>query len=237
VVSGGSRGLGRVLVERLLADGWRVATFSRTENAFVKETADAHPDAFHWAPVDLAEPDALRAFTAAVRVRFGAPGLLVNNAAALDGQRLFLSERPDRIAASVAANLTGPLLLTHACARAMSLGRGGVIVNVSSINALRGYRGVAVYGAAKAGLDGLTRGLARELGPLGIRVNSVAPGWFASELSAGVTEHNLGRVLRRTPLGRLGTADEVAAAVLFLASPAAAFITGQTITVDGGITC
>jgi 3-oxoacyl-[acyl-carrier protein] reductase len=114
---------------------------------------------------------------------------------------------------------------------------GGAIVNISSVNAIRGNAGVAVYSATKAGLDGFTRALARELGPRNIRVNSLAPGYFESDMVSGLTETQLRRIVRGTPLGRLGSVEEIAAAVLFLISPAAQFITGQTLVVDGGITC
>jgi 3-oxoacyl-[acyl-carrier protein] reductase len=114
---------------------------------------------------------------------------------------------------------------------------GGCIVNISSVNAVRGHAGVAVYSAAKAGLDGLTRSLARELGPRNIRVNSVAPGYFESEMVKGMTDEQKQRIVRRTPLGRLARAEDVANAVYFLASPQASFITGQVLIVDGGITC
>jgi 3-oxoacyl-[acyl-carrier protein] reductase len=115
--------------------------------------------------------------------------------------------------------------------------RGGCIINISSIAGIRGRTGVVVYSATKAGLDGMTRSLARELGPRGIRVNSVAPGYFESEMVNGLDEAVKARITRRTPLGRLATVDDIAAVVLFMMSPSASFITGQTIVVDGGLTC
>jgi 3-oxoacyl-[acyl-carrier protein] reductase len=113
----------------------------------------------------------------------------------------------------------------------------GCIVNISSVNAIRGHSGVAVYSATKAALDGMTRSLARELGPRKIRVNSVAPGYFDSDMVSDMTEEQKQRIARRTPLGRLARIDEVASAVHFLTSDQASFITGQTLVVDGGITC
>ncbi|WP_037801101.1 SDR family NAD(P)-dependent oxidoreductase [Streptomyces sp. LaPpAH-108] len=237
VVSGGSRGLGALLVERLLTDGWTVATFSRSPSEFVEKTAATAPEHFLWDQADLTDFKALRQFVRDVTRRFGRIDLLINNAAVLDGQQLFLTERPERIAAGITANLTGPIVLTQACARVMSLGGQGQIVNVSSINAIRGYRGVAVYAAAKAGLNGMTRALARELGPMNIRVNSVVPGFFESDLTTNVTDTNRERIQRRTPLGRIASIDEIADAVSFVVSPHASFITGQSIVIDGGITC
>ncbi|PRY01021.1 SDR family NAD(P)-dependent oxidoreductase [Allonocardiopsis opalescens] len=236
VVTGGSRGLGRIVVERLLDRGWRVAVLSRTSNDFVAETTESAPDAFFWQPADLNEPHALRAAVRAVVRRFGRIDLLVNNAGVLH-QELFLTTSPKQVDTLIATNLVAPIILTQGCARAMTQNGGGTIVNVSSINAIRGHRGVAVYSAAKAGLDGLSRSLARELGPLGIRVNSIVPGFFDSDMTTQVTDTNRERIQGRTPLGRLGTAQEVADAVLYLASEESSFITGQTIVVDGGITC
>ena len=236
VVTGGSRGLGRTVTERLLAQDWRVATFSRTPSDFVEEASRRHPDSFLWEPVDLSDLEVLRAFSKAVDNRFGRVDLLVNNGGALH-QELFLTTSAQRMREMVAVNLLAPMVLTQLCARLMMRGQGGTIVNISSINAVRGYRGVSAYAAAKAGLEGLGRSLARELGPLNIRVNTLTPGFFDSDMTTDVTDENRSTIRRRTPLGRLGSVDEIADAVLFLASPQAGFITGQTLIADGGITC
>ncbi|WP_435174191.1 SDR family NAD(P)-dependent oxidoreductase [Actinacidiphila sp. bgisy145] len=236
VVSGGSRGLGRKLVERLLTDGWRVATFSRDANEFIEKQRESHPDTFLWQSTDMLEPGATRTFVETVDAQFGRIDLLINNAGVLH-QGLFLTMASAEVRELLTANLLAPVELTQACARSMTRAGEGVVVTVSSINAIRGYRGVAAYAAAKAGMEGLSRSLARELGPAGIRVCTVTPGFFDSEMTAGVTGQNRQRIQRRTPLGRLGTTEEVVEAVVFLASPAAAFITGQSLVIDGGISC
>ncbi|MEV4412774.1 SDR family oxidoreductase [Catellatospora sp. NPDC049609] len=236
VVSGGSRGLGRAVCERLLADGWQVATFSRQPNEFVEQAQDKHAADFHWSPLDARDLGRLRGFARIAQERFGRVDLLVNNAGSLH-QELFLTTAVQRMEDLLTTNLLAPMVLAQGCARVMMGGGGGAIVNVSSINAVRGYRGVAAYSAAKAGLEAFSRSLARELGPAGIRVNTLTPGFFDSDMTAQVTADNRDRIRRRTPLGRFGTVDEVVDAVMFLASPQSGFITGQRIIIDGGITC
>ncbi len=238
VVSGGSRGLGAALVAGLLERGYRVATFSRSKTAYVTETVRRHKreGSFHWASVDGKDHAGLRDFVKVACERFGRLDLLVNNAGiAVEGVLPMM--RPEDMAQAVDVNLTACLVLTQAASRAMLRQGSGCIVNVSSVNAIRGHAGVAVYSATKAALDGLTRSLARELGPRNIRVNSVAPGYFESDMVKDMPPAEKERIARRTPLGRLARVEEVANAVFFLASDQASFITGQTLVVDGGITC
>lgn len=236
LVTGGSRGLGARISRSLLEDGWAVASTSRSKTDFVAEAAARWPDMFHWDQSDMTEPGAAKAAVRTAAARFGRIDALVNNMGALR-QELFLTVAPEMIQSQMQVNLMSPILATQACARVMMKQQAGNILNVSSINAIRGHSGVAVYSAAKAGLDGLTRSLARELGPNRIRVNSIVPGFFDSDLSSGVNVENRDRILRRTPLGRLGTVDDVVQAAKFLISEDASFITGQTLTIDGGLTC
>jgi 3-oxoacyl-[acyl-carrier protein] reductase len=238
VVSGGSRGLGTGLVHRFLDDDHIVATFSRSPSEATKALQEdsAFAGRFHWEPIDAGDNAAVRHFVSCVTKRFGRIDVLINNAAVgLEG--LFPVLRLQDIQRTVEVNLTSNILLTQACARQMFRQRCGSIVNISSVNAIRGHSGVGVYSATKAALDGLTRSLAREMGTRGIRVNSVAPGYFESAMVDHLTDEQRERIARRTPLGRLATIGEIVEAVVFLTSPAASFITGQTLVVDGGITC
>lgn len=238
VISGGSRGLGAGIARQCLDAGYAVATFSRSVAPFIEQQRARDPQAqrFYWAALDGRDDGPLERFVSAVRDRYGAVDALVNNAA-IGHFGAFPLMRIREIDDSLAVNLRSNIVLARLCTPAMVARGAGSIVNISSVNALRGNSGVAVYSATKAALDGFTRALARELGPRNIRVNSLAPGYFGSAMVAGLGERQRRNILRSTPLGRLGTIDEIAAAALFLLSPAASFITGQTIAVDGGITC
>ncbi|MER7404538.1 SDR family oxidoreductase [Streptomyces sp. NPDC000070] len=237
VISGGSRGLGLALVTDFLERGYRVETFSRTESAELTALRESTAsDTLFWSSVDGTNAEAVEEFVRAAVRRHRRIDVLVNNAAiGLEG--LLTLTAPTAIDTALQTNVTLPVLLTRACLKPMLARRTGVVINLSSINALRGQTGVAVYGAAKAALDGLTRGLAREVGPAGVRVISVAPGYFDSEMTAGISQAQRRRIVRRTPLGRLGSVEDVLGVIRFLTSPGAGFITGQTITVDGGYTC
>ena len=175
------------------------------------------------------------AFVRGVNDRFGAIDVLVNNAGVARESVLGLVREED-IDAVVDINLKGTLHVTRAVVRRMLAQGSGRVVNVSSVIGLSGYRGLSIYAATKAGLDGLTRALARELGSRGITVNSVAPGYVRTEMTHGLDDEQLAQVVRRTPLGRLAEDRDVTAAVRFLASDEAAFITGQVLAVDGGLT-
>jgi 3-oxoacyl-[acyl-carrier protein] reductase len=234
IVSGGSRGLGRALVEGLLEAGYRVSTFSRKATEFVE--SHAGDERFLFATADAADSAAVAAFVRQATRRFGPPSGLVNCAGvAVDGVLATMPEEEiDRV---VAINLTGALKLTRLVLRAMiTSDRPASIVNISSIIGLRGYSGLAAYAATKGGMDAMTRSLARELGGRSIRINSVAPGYLETEMTHGLDPDQKQQIVRRTPLGRLGTPADVIGPVLFLLSDASAFMTGQVIAVDGGIT-
>ncbi len=238
LVSGGSRGLGVALVGGFLSRGYAVATLSRQRTAFIDRTRAERKtrDDFLWDCVDMLDSDALRSFVARAAERFGRIDILVNNAG-VAAEGVLPTARREAIEDVIEVNLTAAILLAQACARVMLRQHRGSIINISSVNAIRGRPGVSVYSATKAALDGLTRSLARELGPRNIRVNSVAPGYFDSDMVGAIDSGEKERIARRTPLGRLARAEEVAEAVFFLASDRASFITGQTLVVDGGITC
>jgi 3-oxoacyl-[acyl-carrier protein] reductase len=236
VVSGGSRGLGLEVSRAFLGSDWRVATFSRSASEGIEQLAKCGGDRFYWEALDVADCEALARFVGKVGRTWGRIDVLVNNAGVGSDGVLVLMSGAD-IERTIAVNLTSALHLTQGCAKWMIRAGRGCIVSISSVNAVRGHAGVAVYSASKAGVDGITRALARELGPRGIRVNSVAPGYFESEMVKALDDKARSRIARRTPLGRLAQISEITNVVQYLASDAASFITGQTIVVDGGITC
>lgn len=236
IVTGGSRGLGAGLVASYLASGDRVATCARTPTEQTAAWTENHPDHFLFESADLAKSADAQRFVKAVVSRWGQVDVLVNNAGvARDGILGLVPD--DDIDAVVDLNLKGTIYVTRLVSRRM-LARGhGHIVNVSSIVGRSGYRGLAVYSATKAALDGFTRALARELGSRGIVVNGVAPGYLRTEMSHGLDEDQLQQIVRRTPAGRLGEPDDIARAVQFLTDPANTYLTGHVLVVDGGLTC
>lgn len=237
VVTGGSRGLGAGLVQSYLDTGDLVATCARSSTPEIERWAK-DPDTSErlaFVPADLSKKEEAEGFVRSVVERWGHIDVLVNNAGvARDGVLgLFNDEDVDAV---VDLNLKGTIYVTRPVVRRMLSRGSGTIVNISSIVGRSGYRGLAVYSATKASLEGFTRALARELGSRGITVNAVAPGYLRTEMSHGLDEAQLGQIERRTPMGRLGEPEDVARAVHFLTDPRNDFVTGQVLVVDGGLT-
>jgi 3-oxoacyl-[acyl-carrier protein] reductase len=238
IVTGGSKGLGAGIVRSFLASGDRVATCSRSSTDEVRawEADPAAKDRFMFMPVDLSNREESDVFVKAVFERWERIDVLVNNAGvAIDGVLgLFSDADTDTV---IDLNLKGTIHMTRLVSRHMLTQHSGRIINISSIIGLSGYRGLSVYGATKAALDGFTRALARELGSRGITVNSIAPGYLRTDMSHGLDEAQLEQIVRRTPAGRLGDPEDVARAVQFLVAPESDYITGHTLVLDGGLTC
>lgn len=239
IVTGGSRGLGAAMVESLLADGYRVSTCSRSKSAIIERLAAEHGDRFFWQAAQVGEAAEVDAFVRAAVAWASEDGLwgLVNNAGI--AQTGILASFPNAESEKILrVNLLGAIEMARIASQILlRQNAGGRIINISSIIGSRGYNGMAAYSASKAGMDGLTRALARELGPRQITVNSVAPGYVETEMSSTLTPAQLAQIVNRTPLGRLASEADVSALVRFLLSDAAAMITGQCILVDGGISC
>ena len=236
VVSGGARGLGLGIVQHLLGKGFRVASFSRRITPDVRQLQERFGARLYFEEMDLTDREACPRFAGRVAEHLGQANVLVNNAgvAVAGVMPLFSDENIDKV---IDLNLKGTMRLTRAISRMMLAAGGGRIVNISSIVGLSGYRGLSVYGASKAALDGYTRALARELGSRNITANSIAPGFLRTEMSHELTDGQVAQIERRTPLGRLAVIDDILGVLDLLVSDRAAFITGQVIVVDGGLTC
>jgi 3-oxoacyl-[acyl-carrier protein] reductase len=237
IVTGGSRGLGLGLIGDLAANGYRVATCSRTTTPELERLVDAGSVFWKQGTVGVARDD--DAFFAAAEAWAGADGIwaLINNAG-ITGEGIlatFPNAESERI---IQTNLVGALYMARlAAGHMLRRTTGGRIVNISSIIGLRGYTGLAAYSASKAGLDGMTRALAREIGRRQITVNSINPGYLDTEAPLALQEVQRRQIVNRTPLGRLGRVEDVCPVVRFLLSDDARFITGQCLVVDGGVTC
>lgn len=237
VVTGGTRGIGLAIANKLAAAGYRVITLARKKtDEFMHAAEDVNgPGALEFYGFDLSDLTQMPSMVKTLRQAYGPLYGLVNNA----GQSLagILTSLPDdQIENVLKINVTSPILLTKYVARSMMTGTGGRIVNMASIVAATGYNGLSVYSASKSSLIGFTRSLARELGPLGITVNAVSPGFIATDMTHGLDDAHRTRIARRSALGRMATVEDVANTVEFLFSDQAKNITGTVMTVDAGNT-
>lgn len=233
VISGGSRGLGQALVQDRLDAGDIVATFSRSSNDFIDRlrSADPNGERFHWESIEGTDLDGVRNFGMNVMRRYKRIDALINNAGVgVEGLLTMTSERDIHLALTL--NLESVIVLTRTCLKAMIANRHGSIINISSVNALRGHKGLSVYSATKAALLGFTRSLASEVGPQGVTVNAIAPGFFESDMVGHLTDAQRARIIRRTPMRAMCTTQDIVDSARFLLSTRA--ITGQTLSVDGG---
>jgi NAD(P)-dependent dehydrogenase (short-subunit alcohol dehydrogenase family) len=234
LVTGGGRGIGAAIAHALSTAGARVALVGRTE-ATLKETADALPGEAITVVADLGEREAPGLVVDRVVAAFDGIDVLVNNAGTADGSA------SDELTAEVidavlALNVRAPLLLAGATAARMAGNGGGSIITISSTMSQLGNTGTSVYAASKGAMDAATRALAAEWGASNVRVNSVRPAVTNSDMGEAIVSNDAIRThyLKHVPLARVGEAEDIAQAVLFLASDAAAYVTGQSIDVDGG---
>ncbi|WP_129783994.1 3-oxoacyl-ACP reductase FabG [Promicromonospora panici] len=224
LVTGGNRGIGRGIAEAFLRDGHRVAVISRNGNG---------PDGALAVRADMAESGSIDQAFSVVEAQLGGVEVLVSNAGITrDGPIAQMSD--EDFADVININLNGSYRVVKRASRGMMRRRFGRIILISSINALAGAAGQVNYASSKAGLVGLARSLTRELAPRGITANVISPTLIATDMTSSLSPATVDAYQRATPVGRLGTVDDVAGAALWLASDSASFVTGAVIPVDGG---
>ena len=236
LVTGASRGLGRAIATELAAHGASIAAVARSEEA-LQDTLAAIRNAGGTAeafPVDVADSDAVDAMVEKAVARFGRIDMLVNNAGVTrDG--LLMRMKTEDWDIVINTNLKGAFHFTRPVGRLMVKQRSGRIVNISSVIGLMGNAGQANYAASKAGLIGFTKSVAKEFASRGITCNVLCPGFIETDMTKDLSEELKKKLLERIPLQRLGQPGDIAGVVAFLCSPAASYITGQVVTVDGGM--
>lgn len=236
LVTGASRGIGAAIADQLGQSGYQVVGTATSDSGAEKIT-----ERFKAAGIkgkgyrlDVTDVESVDALMTAVKADFGDPSILINNAG-ITKDNLFLRMKEAEWDGVIDTNLSSAYRMSKAVIKAMTRARWGRIVNISSVVASSGNAGQVNYASAKAGLEGFTRSLARELGSRAITVNSVAPGFIATDMTDELPEANREALLKQVPLGRLGDPQEIAAAVAFLVSDSASYITGETLHVNGGM--
>jgi 3-oxoacyl-[acyl-carrier protein] reductase len=239
IVTGGSRGLGLGIARKLAAAGYRVIAIARGESeqltCAMREGKSGGQSSLVFKAFDLENFSAIAALVKELRKEFGSIHGLVNNAG-LGTSGILATMHDSQIERLVRLNTLSPIMLTKYVVRAMMADGGGRIVNVASIVAFTGYSGISVYSATKASIIGFTKSLAREVGPLGINVNAIAPGFLDTEMTESLTGQQREQIARRSALHHLAEVDDVANAVEYLLSDKAKNITGTVLTVDAGNT-
>jgi len=236
LVTGASRGIGQAIARELAASGCTVVGTATSDagaekiTAYLKESGNAGCGM----TLNVSDDDNVNAVIKAITEQFGAPLILVNNAG-ITRDNILMRMKPEEWSDVIDTNLTSLYRVSKACLRGMTKARWGRIVNITSVVGSMGNMGQANYAATKAGAGGFSRALARELGSRSVTVNCVAPGFIDTDMTRELSEEQRAQMLNQIPLGRLGAAEEIGALVGFLCSDAAAYITGETIHINGGM--
>ncbi len=233
LVTGASRGIGKAIAGALAAAGARVIGTATSENG-ASSISDALGDAGRGIVLDIADEESVTRALKDIQQTDGAPTILVNNAG-ITRDNLLMRMKGDEWDDVIGTNLSGVYRLSKACLRGMMKAKGGRIINIASVIAVVGNPGQSNYAAAKAGIIGFSKSLAREIASRNITVNVVAPGFIDTDMTSVLPEEQRKHMLDQVPLGRLGEGADIAAAVVFLASPGAGYITGETLHVNGGM--
>ena len=233
LVTGASRGIGAAIAQALVAAGASVVGTATSQGGADGITA-ALAGKGRGIVLDVTDDESVQAAIKDIQANEGSPGILVNNAG-ITKDNLLMRMKQDQWDDVIATNLTGLYRVSKACLRGMMKAKKGRIINISSVIAVMGNAGQVNYAASKAGMIGFSKSLAREIGSRGITVNVVAPGFIDTDMTQALSDEQRAGMLSQVPLGRLGSSDDIANSVLFLASPAGAYITGETLHVNGGM--
>ncbi|MGB0764228.1 MAG: 3-oxoacyl-ACP reductase FabG [Luminiphilus sp.] len=234
LVTGASRGIGKAIADRLAAASFTVIGTATTEEGAAGIDARLNPAGGAGLVLDVSDQSSVDAALAQINTQFGAPLVLVNNAG-ITRDNILMRMKPEEWDSVVQTNLSSIYRLSKACLRGMTKARWGRIVTITSVVGSMGNAGQSNYAATKAGAEGFTRALAREVGSRAITVNAVAPGFIDTDMTRELPSDNRDALLGQIPLGRLGQPDEIAETVCFLVGDGAAYITGETIHVNGGM--
>lgn len=234
IVTGGSRGIGLAIAQSLADAGARIAVIGRNGER-AKQAAAALPgDGHQGFACDVADSAQVTDTVAAIQEGLGSVDILINNAG-LTRDNILMRMKDEEFDEVIATNLKGAFNFTRAVTRGMMRKRDGVILNITSVVGIVGNAGQTNYAASKAGMIGMTKSVAKELASRGIRCNALAPGFIRTDMTAGLSEDQIESLQSQIPLGRLGETDDISGVVRFLVSPAARYITGQVLAVDGGM--
>ena len=236
LVTGASRGIGQAIALALGEQGAKVVGTATTEKgaAAIQSSFDAQGLQGLGLALDVTDAETIDSVMKQIKDHFGAPSILVNNAG-ITRDNLLMRMKDDEWGAVIDTNLSSVFRLSKACLRGMMKARHGRIINIASVVAATGNPGQANYSAAKAGMIGFSKSLAREVGSRGITVNAIAPGFIDTDMTRSLADDQRQSLISQIPLGRLGAVDDIAAAAVFLASSQAAYITGETLHVNGGM--
>ena len=233
LVTGASRGIGRAIAEQLAADGFFVIGTATSDSGAEAISAYLGEDGKGF-KLNVADPESIDEVIKTINDAYGAPAVLVNNAG-ITRDNLLMRMKDEEWNDIISTNLTSVFRMSKAVLRGMMKAKKGRIINISSVVGATGNAGQANYAAAKAGMVGFAKSMAKEVGSRGITVNTVAPGFIDTDMTRELAEEHKNALLGKIPLGRLGDAKEIAYAVSFLASEGAAYITGETLHVNGGM--